>query len=519
MKKLWVGVFVFIGLGTITIAQAASDVGPYYWIFKRLDVRQTSTANPTVAGAPAHFFSLVEIATGGQFMQLNNLTPPGGSVIGRQNYSVISDGSLEYDTYFSNQAGLDSALHSGKYLLDLRGRTINYLPEITLGTNVTYPTTNPKLSNTNFKNGQLVIDPTAQVTLNWNSFVGHDSNGMDAVVLIITNTAGDVTVFRDVLPATTISKTFTANFFKKGQSYVIDLSFVKISQRNTTAVSGSTGLTGYARATQIYVSTSTKTPLSGLANISTRGLVGTGDNVLISGFIITSTDTAPLAVVVRAIGPSLTALGVSDALQDPTLTLFDSQGHLIGSNDDWKIPVPNANQVFAAGLNPTNTHESALYQTLAPGRYSAVVRGKNNTTGVGLVEVYNLGSSGAAKLANISTRGQVISGEKVLIAGLIVQCPFSHSILFRALGTALPGVTGVLPNPTLQIVDDQGTTIGFNNDWRDTQEAQIQATGAPPPNDKDSAIFQSLGPGRYTAIVASKNTSTGIALVEAYATN
>ena len=233
------------------------------------------------------------------------------------------------------------------------------------------------------------------------------------------------------------------------------MSFVKISERNITAVSGSTGLTGYARATRIYVSTSTHTPLSGLANISTRGLVGTGDNVLISGFIITSTDTAPLTVVIRALGPSLSTSGITDPLQDPTVDLFDSNSQLIASSDDW-MSSPDAAQVHAVGLDPTNAHESALYRTLAPGRYTAVVRGKNNTTGVGLVEVYNLGSNGNAKLANISTRGQVLTGEKVLIGGLIVQGPFSHTILLRALGPSIPNVTGVLPNPTIQLFDAQG---------------------------------------------------------------
>ncbi len=158
-----------------------------------------------------------------------------------------------------------------------------------------------------------------------------------------------------------------------------------------------------------------------------------------------------------------------------------------------------------------------MFKALPPGAYTVVVRGKNNTTGVGLVEVYDLGSNGSAKLANISTRGQVLTNDKVLIGGLIVQGPFSHSILFRALGTSLPGVTGVLPNPTLQLFNDQGSVIGYNDDWGRTQRMQIEATGAAPPNEQDAAILQTLGPGNYTAIVASKNTATGIALVEAYA--
>ena len=518
MKKLWVGVFILVGLGTITIARGASDVGAYYWVFKRADVRQTSTADPAPAGAPYHFFSFVEIAFGGQFTSLSNFQPPGGSVLGTQNYSLVADGSLEYDTYFSSQQSLDNAFNAGKYRLDLRGRTTNYLPNLNLLTNVTYPTVTPKLSNTNFKVGQLAVDATSQVTLNWNSFVGADPGGMDAIVLIITDTDGNTTAFRDVLPATATSKTFAANFFQQNHTYIVDLSFVKISQRNTTSISGSTGLTGYARATRIYVSTSVHTPLSGLANISTRGLVGTGDNVLISGFIITSDDTAPTNVVVRAIGPSLSNSQITDALMDPTLELYDHNTQLLGTSDDWAT-TPGASSVFAAGLAPSNSRESALFKALQPGAYTVVVRGKNNTTGVGLVEVYDLGSNGSAKLANISTRGQVLTNDKVLIGGLIVQGPFSHSILFRALGTSLPGVTGVLPNPTLQLFNDQGSVIGYNDDWGRTQRMEIEATGAAPPNEQDAAILQTLGPGNYTAVVASKNTATGIALVEAYAIN
>ena len=518
MKKLWVGVFLFIGLGTLTIAQA-SDVGAYYWIVKRSDVQQTSTADPAPAGAPSHFFSLVEVAPGGQLMQLSNFVPPSGSVLGQQNYSLASDGSLQFDAYFSAPQSMDNAFHPGKYLLDLRGRTVNYLPKINLDASVTYPTTTPKLNNTNFQNGQLVLDATAQNTLTWNSFADHDANGLDAVMLLITNNNGNAVVLREVLPATTTSRTFAANFFVKDQTYIVDLSFVKMVQRNTTALPGSTGLTGYARATHIYVSTSANTPLNGLANISTRGLVGTGDDVLISGFIIRSDDGTGLTVGIRGIGPSLSGSGIVDPLQDPIVQLFDQNQQLIATSDDWKTTFPDTTQIHAVGLDPTDDRESALYRQLAPGRYTAVVRGKNNGTGIGLVEVYNLGSPGNAKLVNISTRGQVRTGQKVLIGGLIVQGLFPHTILLRALGPSITGVAGVLANPTLQLVNAQGTTIGFNNDWRSSQQMQIQATGAAPTDDHESAILQLLNQGRYTAIVAGRNDTTGVALVEAYATD
>ena len=514
MKRLLVGALVFIGLGTLTIAQAATDVGPYYWVFKRYDVRQTSTDAPATSGAPYHFFSLVERASGGQLTSDSNFSPPGGSLLGTQFYTVLAGGSLGYDTYFSSRASMDNALHAGKYALDLRSDTTTYLPKLTISADLFYPTTTPKLSNTNFKNGQLAVDATGQVTFNWNAFADHDSSGMDAIVLIITNTDGDVPVFRDVLPATATSKTFAANFFKKDQNYILDLSFVKVSQRNTTAISGSTGLAGYARSTRVYVSTSTHTPFNGLGNISTRGFVGTGDNVLISGFIVTSTDSTPLTVAIRAIGPSLSTQ-ITDPLLDPTLELFDKDNHLIASSDNWNTTLPDAN-LLPTVLRPTDTRESALYRTLAPGLYTAVVRGKNNTTGVGLVEVYDIGGDGDAKLANISTRGQVLTDEKVMIGGFIIQGVFSHSVLVRALGPSIAGVSGLLEDPTLTVVNADGSTLASNNDWRRTQESQIEATQLQPPDDRESAVILSLGPGRYTAIVAGKNDKTGVALVEAY---
>lgn len=518
MKKLWVGAFFLIGLGIAASARASTDIGPYYWIFKRADYKQTSTTTPTATGALFHFFSVVEVATGGTLVSPSSFTSPNNSTVSGGSYTSITGGSLEYDANFSSQANMDSAFTSGNYRLDLTGRAANYSLNLSLTNNVSYPTVRPKLSNTNFKNGQLVVDPTAAVTLSWNSFAGHDANGMDVITLIITN--GITTVSRDVLPASATSKTFAANFFKKDQTYIVDLSFVKVSDRDTTNVVGSTGLTGYGNATRIYISTSSRTPISGLANIATRGMVGTGDNVLISGFIITSTDNTPLTVVIRAIGPSLGSVGIANPLLDPTLSLFDGNRHLIATSDNWKHSIPDASQVHAVGLDPKDDRESALYRTLPVGSYTAIVSGTNSTTGVGLVEVYNLGSTGNAKLVNISTRGQVLANDKVLIGGLIIQGPFSHSVLLRALGPSITGVAGVLPNPTLQVYNAQGTTISFDDDWKDFQETQIQATGAAPPNDKEAAILlQALGPGNYTAIVRSKNNNTGIALFEAYAIN
>jgi hypothetical protein len=126
-----------------------------------------------------------------------------------------------------------------------------------------------------------------------------------------------------------------------------------------------------------------------LANISTRGKVETGDNVMIGGFVVGGAD--PTKVLVRAIGPSLAQSGVAQPLADPVLELRDSNGGLIATNDNWGSSQQAA--IKATGLQPKDSHESAILKTLSPGSYTAIVKGQNNTTGVALVEVYNLSPS------------------------------------------------------------------------------------------------------------------------------
>lgn len=250
-----------------------------------------------------------------------------------------------------------------------------------------------------------------------------------------------------------------------------------------------------------------------LGNISTRGLVRTGDQVLIGGFIITGNDPKP--VIVRALGPST---GVPGSLANPMLELHDSTGAIIRSNDDWKSDQEAA--ILATGVAPTNDLESAIVETLAPGAYTAIVSGKNNTTGVGLVEVYDLDLTADSKLANISTRGFVGTSDNVLIGGFIVvgEASTSTSTLIRAIGPSLTslGVTDALQDPELELHDGNGALIVSNDDWMSDQEAEIIATGAAPTEPAESAILRTLVPGNYTAIVSGKSGGTGVALVEVY---
>ena len=259
-------------------------------------------------------------------------------------------------------------------------------------------------------------------------------------------------------------------------------------------------------------------PSRNLLNISTRLQVLTGDKVLIGGFIITGTD--PKRVIIRGIGPSLT--GVGGTLQDPMLELHQGSATL-AVNDDWR---ENQAAVEATGLAPTNDLESAIVATLTPGAYTAILQGKNNGAGVGIVEVYDLNQAANSKLANISTRGFVDTGNNVMIGGLIVSGGIGGGnarVIVRAVGPSLSasGIQGALPNPSLDLHDASGTMVASNDNWKirpdgTSQQGEIEATGLPPTNDLESALVQNLGPGNYTTIVRGTNSTTGVAIVEAY---
>ena len=253
-----------------------------------------------------------------------------------------------------------------------------------------------------------------------------------------------------------------------------------------------------------------------LANISTRLRVETGDSVLIGGFIVTGTQSKK--VIIRAIGPSLSLAG---KLANPTLELRDGSGTLIRANDDWRVGGQEA-EVLATGIPPSNDLESAIVATLPANNanYTAIVRGANGGTGIGVVEVYDLDRSVDSKLANISTRGLVSTGDNVLIAGTIVVGQTSQKVLIRAIGPSL-SVSGKLMDPTLELRDANGNLVKSNDNWRSEQEVEVMATTIPPSNDAESAIVTTLsGNGTpYTAIVRGAGGTTGVAVVEVYAVN
>jgi hypothetical protein len=289
----------------------------------------------------------------------------------------------------------------------------------------------------------------------------------------------------------------------------------------TFSLPSTTELVFSATATDPDGNTSEFSPASGtrLLNISTRLQVLTGDKVLIGGFIITG--AGPKQIIMRGIGPSLASQGISGALQDPMLELHDSDGGVLLSNDDWQDT--QKSEIEATGIPPTDSRESALVATLDPGSYTGILTGAGGTTGIGLIEVYDLDPNSGSKLANISTRGFVDVGANVMIGGLIIG-PIDEgnaTILLRAIGPSLvnSGIQDALQDPVMELHDAQGTLVTTNDNWQDTQRSEIEATGIKPSDPRESAILATLAAGAYTAVVSGKNGTTGVALVEAYHLN
>jgi hypothetical protein len=253
------------------------------------------------------------------------------------------------------------------------------------------------------------------------------------------------------------------------------------------------------------------------ANVSTRGIVSIGNDVLIGGVIIDGTTAKK--IIARAIGPSLPLAG---KLNDPTLELHDQNGGTIAGNDNWQEDTVQAAEIEATGIPPTDFRESAIVETLAPGNYTAVVQGANQTAGIGLVEVYDLDPQPAtSRLANIATRGMVQSGDDVMIAGFILQQGTSQIVL-RAIGPSIFGLSAATPepldDPMLELRDNQGALLMLGDNWQENgfQAIQLTTIGLAPTSAVESAFVITLGPNNYTAIVRGAHGTTGNAVVEVY---
>ena len=235
----------------------------------------------------------------------------------------------------------------------------------------------------------------------------------------------------------------------------------------------SSGGTAWIDDVQIVALAGSELPTR-FGNISTRLDVGLDTNVLIGGFILSG--SAPKRVLLRAIGPSLPLGGV---LADPVLELHDSKGATIATNDNW-ADSPDKQEIIDTTIPPVADKESAILETLSPGAYTAIVSGKDGGTGVGLVEVYDLDQADTGTLANVSTRGEVLVGDNVMIGGLIITGPNATNVLLRAVGPSL-SITGTLADPTLELFDRDGVVIAINDNWRSDQEADIMRDWHSPP--------------------------------------
>jgi N-acetylneuraminic acid mutarotase len=264
--------------------------------------------------------------------------------------------------------------------------------------------------------------------------------------------------------------------------------------------------------------TPTPIPVTRATNLSTRLLVGTGNDVGIGGFIVTG--NGPRHVLIRGIGPFLSQFGILNFLSDPSLQVYGSPPCFQTlTNNNWRDT--QEGEIIATGRAPSNDLESAIVADLAPGSYTAILRGTADTTGVGLVEIYDLTPNQESKLANVSTRGNVRTGDDIMIAGFIVEgSDGADAIIVRGIGPSLYGFSPetLLSDPKLELRDNNGQLIIENDNWMDdpNQAAIIQAFGLAPTNSLESAIAVTLMPGAYTALLSGVNNGTGVGLVEVY---
>ena len=526
--------------------------------------QQTSSAAPVAnAAQPFQFGSLITMGTA----TINSATLTFTGTSSPRTYAAVTGtGDFSILDTFATQAQLDAAYQSGNFTVNIDtsagifSRSVFLFP-------FSYPTT-PILTvpASDWQGGVLVLDPSLDYTFTWNAFA--NAQATDVIEFAIRNSGVNLSPF----PATQTSYTLPAGSLQAGTNYTCDLAFVRVAG----AASGDADIgPGYATlvkdtgftistlaatptptpsptatpiptatptptatstatpnptptATATPTSTPTPTPTAtpsptptatpgSLGNISTRLRVLGGDNALIGGMI--ATGTANKKVIIRAIGPTLTDFGVPGALQDPTLELYQGST-LIASNDNWRQS-PQQAEIQNSGLAPGKDAESAIIATLTPNQgYTAIVRGKDGTTGVGVVEAFDLEQGSGSKLGNISTRGFVDVDDNVMIAGLIVSPSngTSTKVLVRALGPTLGdfGVQGFLADPTLDLVNASGTVIRSNDNWRDSQQSEIEAANLAPSHNEEAALVQTVPPGAYTAVVRGNGRTTGVGLIEAY---
>ena len=440
--------------------------------------------------------------TGASQITSNVGVSPGSAITGFPP-GIITNGGLHAADAMATQAHADLATAYNAFV-GLESSPANNLSGTDLGGRTLTPGVY-RYNTSATSDGALTFDaqndPTARFVIQVGTTLITSSNSS----VILANGAKARNIYFQVGTSATLGS---------GSSFIGNL----LAYAAITTVSGTT-VTGRLLALTEAVTLDTNnvthpglTPAQ-LLNISTRLKVLTDESALIGGFIITG--NASKKVIVRGVGPSLS--GLNPLLANPVLELRGPNGSLITSNDDWKDS--QRTEIENSTLAPSNDLESAIVATLAPAHYTAILRGQNGSTGIGMVEMYDLDLASDSKLANISSRGFVQTDNDVMIAGFILgNGTAGERVAVRAIGPTLTGITNVLANPTLELRDVNGTILISNDDWKEdtNQAAEITAAGMSPQNDLESAVVMTLPPGRYTAIVAGKNAGTGVAVAEVY---
>lgn len=388
---------------------------------------------------------------------------------------------------------------------------------------------NEILGNSIYANAGLAVD------LGTDGSTGNDANDPDSGPNTFQN-APVITSTQIANGSATITATFnsTPNTQFAFQFFSESLDLVRPIQTYLGSVGVSTDASGNAQVVAVFPVSDTNLSFNATAtsaanntsefarhtgkleNISTRVLVQTGDNAAIAGLILPRNSY----LAFRALGPSLKqSHHLTGVLADPVIEVRDSTGKLIGSNDNWRSD-PGAGNIESYGLAPSDDAESALAIPVPAGNNTVIVRGAQGGSGLALVEVYDVAGRGyQSNMLNLSTRGLVQTGDKIMIAGLILEDQAEPTrIVARALGPSLAaaGIANPLPDPTLELRNEQGSLIASNDNWSQGNGDDLRAVGLAPGNDNEAAIFTRLPSGAYTAIVRGKNNGTGVALVEWY---
>ncbi|HEY2713664.1 MAG TPA: hypothetical protein VGI60_14210 [Chthoniobacterales bacterium] len=448
----------------------------------------------TLATAAAALFALADQASAGM-LTLDDGSPaytPPGSFTNNTIVvdTTIGDGSLIHlsggVTVTPDATNLATIAVSGTYAADAGDQfsvAYKFASDLATDTSIAYTLT-LNVNGIDLPPQSGTIDPGL-----------HEYEGTAAVPVVLALTG-------------TFSGTLTLDFSSPGANAAI-------------AVPGSLDLTVQQLDFMLDPTAVTVTPASVQQNISTRLDVGTGDDVLIGGFIITGTDTDRKLVVLRGLGPSLNGkIGAASFLPDPVIELHDSTGAVVATNDNWMdLSADDQTVLTDNDLAPGDPSESALVETLAPDSYTVIMSGANGGTGVGLVEAYDLDNGTTdSKLANISTRGSVDSGDNVMIGGFIIGGGGLSQIVVRGLGPSLSDqVSGALADPVIQVANGDGDIIDTNDNWMDDPNSQtVSDFGLAPTDPNESALYEILEPGNYTVLLSGSGGTSGIGLVESY---